>query len=153
MRILLAVDDSECSVAAIKAVTSQFMPQHTHVHVLHVDEWPKGLPPAVTFAEGAAAAQSVLGLHDQKRRSAAALIDAAAAELRAAGFTTAASIRDGDPRQVIVAAAEEWHADLIVLGSHGRRGLDRLVLGSVSDSVARHASCSVEIVRAAARVA
>lgn len=153
MRILLAVDDSECSSAATEAVTAQFTPQHTQVHVLHVDDWPKGLPPAMTFAEGSTAAQSVLKLHDLKRRNAAALIASTADRLRAAGFTTAASIRDGEPRQVIVATAREWHADLIVLGSHGKKGFDRLVLGSVSESVARHASCSVEVVRAAAKVA
>jgi len=38
-------------------------------------------------------------------------------------------------------------ADLIVMGSHGRRGLDRLVMGSASESVAMHAHCSVEVVR------
>jgi nucleotide-binding universal stress UspA family protein len=47
----------------------------------------------------------------------------------------------------IVDRAAEWHADLIVLGSHGRHGLDRFLIGSVSEYVARHAPCSVEIVR------
>ena len=64
----------------------------------------------------------------------------------------AASLRDGDPRHTIVACAREWGADLVVLGSHGKKGLDRM-LGSVSDSVARHAPCSVEIVRAASTAA
>jgi nucleotide-binding universal stress UspA family protein len=137
MRILLAVDDSACSAAVTQSITAQFMPQHTHVHVLHVDECPKELQPA----------------HDLRRRNAAALIAAAADDLRAAGFTTAASIRDGDPRHVIVAVAREWHADLIVLGSPARNGFGRLIPGSVSDSVASHASCSVQIVRTAAKVA
>jgi len=44
-------------------------------------------------------------------------------------------------------AASEWHADLIMVGSHGRTGLDRLLIGSVSEVVARHAPCSVQIVR------
>jgi len=51
------------------------------------------------------------------------------------------------PAGAILAAAEEWKADLIVMGSHGRRGFDRLVLGSVSETVALHAKCSVEVVR------
>jgi nucleotide-binding universal stress UspA family protein len=67
--------------------------------------------------------------------------------LRSAGFATSTSVRDGDARQVILDCAAEWHADLVVLGSHGKKGFDRLMLGSVSDSVARHATCSVEIVR------
>jgi nucleotide-binding universal stress UspA family protein len=48
---------------------------------------------------------------------------------------------------------EEWHADPVVLGSHGRKDLDRLKLGTVSESAARHARCSVEIVRAAPNAA
>jgi len=51
------------------------------------------------------------------------------------------------PAGAILAAAEEWKVDLIVMGSHGRRGFDRLILGSVSESVALHAKCSVEVVR------
>jgi len=153
MRILLAIDDSGCSVAAVKAVTSQFMPQHTHVHVLHVDEWPKGMPPSMSFSEGSSAANSILNLHESRRHSAASLVDTAAEQLRAAGFATTMSIRDGDARQAILACASEWHADLVVLGSHGKKGFDRLILGSVSDAVARQATCSVEVVRASANAA
>jgi nucleotide-binding universal stress UspA family protein len=43
--------------------------------------------------------------------------------------------------------AAEWPADTIVLGSHGRKGLERLLLGSVSYNLVRHAPCSVEVVR------
>ena len=53
------------------------------------------------------------------------------------------------PSRAILAAADSWEADLIVMGSHGRRGFDRIVLGSVSESVAMHARCSVEVVRKA----
>ena len=153
MRILLAIDDSECSAAAVHAVIAQFAPQHSEVFVLHADEWPKALPDAMAFAEGSAAAHSILGLHELRRRDAGALVASAAAQLRAAGFATTTTIREGDARQVILASAGEWHADLIVLGSHGRTGFDRLILGSVSDGVAGHAPCSVEIVRAAPRAA
>ena len=54
----------------------------------------------------------------------------------------------GEPRSVILETAKEWGADLIVVGSHGRRGLDRFLLGSVSEAVAIHAPCSVRVVRA-----
>jgi len=56
-------------------------------------------------------------------------------------------IRDGDPKEIILNVAAAWSADLIVLGSHGRTGFDRLLLGSVSQAVALHAPCSVAIVR------
>ena len=151
MRILLAIDDSEGSTAAVKAVIDQFRPGHTQVTVLHADDWPNGMPPSMAFAEGSSAAHSILALHKLRRSNAAAL-ESVAEQLRRAGFTVAASLRDGDPRHTIVDCAREWRADLIVLGSRGKKGLDRM-LGSVSDGVARHAPCSVEIVRAGSTAA
>jgi nucleotide-binding universal stress UspA family protein len=53
----------------------------------------------------------------------------------------------GSPKRVIVEEAEKWGADLIVVGSHGYRSWERMLLGSVSQAVAMHAECSVEIVR------
>lgn len=146
MRILLAVDQSDGSAKATEAVIEQFVPTHTQVTVVHADDWPRGMPVEMSFAEGSAAARNILALHTLRRRNAAALLESTADRLREAGFTTAASLRDGDPRQAIIDYARECRADLIVLGSNGKRGLDRM-LGSVSDSVARHAPCSVEIVR------
>jgi len=56
-------------------------------------------------------------------------------------------VRTGDPRVEILVEARSWGADLIVLGSHGRTGLRRLLMGSVAEYVMRHAPCSVEIAR------
>jgi nucleotide-binding universal stress UspA family protein len=53
----------------------------------------------------------------------------------------------GSPKRIIVEEAETWGADLIVVGSHGYRGWERLLLGSVSQAVVSHADCSVEVVR------
>ncbi|HEV2287848.1 MAG TPA: universal stress protein [Candidatus Acidoferrales bacterium] len=55
----------------------------------------------------------------------------------------------GKPATKIVDAAKSWPADLIVIGSHGRGGVERLLLGSVAESVVRHASCPVLVVRRA----
>lgn len=52
---------------------------------------------------------------------------------------------DMDTAQAIIDAAKSKKADLIVLGSHGRRGLERVLLGSVAESVLRHAPCAVMI--------
>ena len=54
----------------------------------------------------------------------------------------------GKPAVKIVEGAKSWPADLIVIGSHGRGGLQRLLLGSVAESVVRHAHCPVLVVRA-----
>lgn len=54
----------------------------------------------------------------------------------------------GTPSQEIVKAAEEWSADLLVIGSHGRRGAQRALLGSVAETVMRHAPCPLVVVRA-----
>jgi nucleotide-binding universal stress UspA family protein len=67
--------------------------------------------------------------------------------LTKAGYKVETAVEEGDPKSTIVEDAARWHADLIVLGSHGRKGVDRFLMGSVSDAVARHAPCSVEVVR------
>ncbi len=53
----------------------------------------------------------------------------------------------GDPVQSITEAARSWPAELVVIGSHGRDGVDRVLLGSLAEGVARHAACPVLIVR------
>jgi nucleotide-binding universal stress UspA family protein len=75
------------------------------------------------------------------------LVTKVAEVLRSKGLKVTAAVEHGDPRSKIIDTAKEWHADLIVLGSHGRKGLDRFLMGSVSEAVARHAPCSVQIVR------
>ncbi len=56
-------------------------------------------------------------------------------------------LREGKPADEILAAAREWEADLIVIGTHGRSGVSRLVLGSTAELVVRHASCPVLVIR------
>lgn len=56
-------------------------------------------------------------------------------------------ILTGDPRKKILECAKDWPADIIMVGSHGRQGIEKLILGSVSEAVASHAPCSVEVTR------
>jgi glycine betaine transporter len=56
-------------------------------------------------------------------------------------------VESGDPREVIIHKAKELNAELIVMGTHGRRGLMHAIMGSVAESVARSAHCSVLVVR------
>ena len=148
MKILLAIDGSACSQAATRAVVDQFPRERAEVRVLHADDWPNRLPTSLAFAEGPSAASDILDVRDERRRQGEELVSRAAQQLQAAGFQTSTAVRDGDPRHAILDVAAEWGPDVIVLGSHGRRGMNRFLLGSVSESVVRHAPCSVEIVRA-----
>ena len=68
-------------------------------------------------------------------------------ELREAGFAAHALVTQGDPRDVLVRAAEAERADLVVVGSHGRSGLAKLLMGSVANHVVTHAPCSVLVVK------
>src|SRR4029079_2845142 len=83
------------------------------------------------------------------QQQARAAVDTAGARLRSgvSRLRITDNIIAGHPVQEILDRADRWGADLIVVGSHGYRGLRRLLLGSVSQAVASHAKCSVEIVR------
>jgi nucleotide-binding universal stress UspA family protein len=70
-----------------------------------------------------------------------------AARLRQAGLTTTVELKRGNPKHVLVEEAKSWGADSIFVGAQGVRGIDRLLLGSVSAAVAARAHCSVEVVR------
>jgi nucleotide-binding universal stress UspA family protein len=135
----MGVDDSKYSEDVMQTIVTQFRSEHTEVRVLHVLQPSAPAPPQM--APGYAPE-----LDDQKK-PALALVERIAGELRSAGFTVDTAVEVGDIRERIIDSAAEWGADLIVVGSHGRRGVQRFLLGSVAEFVARHAKCSVEIVR------
>jgi nucleotide-binding universal stress UspA family protein len=140
MRILLAIDDSRFSVAAANSLVRQFRPENTEVRVLHVVE-------PIAISEPPQMSRGYSPELEDQLPEARELVDRVSITLSSAGFRVTASVAKGDARSIILEDAKEWHADLIVLGSHGRKGLERFFLGSVSEAVARHAHCSVEIVR------
>lgn len=84
---------------------------------------------------------------DQVRREREDAAQALVRRARGAGVSTNFLVWEGDPGEAIVDAATAEHASLIVLGSHGRRGVERSFFGSVSDHVVRHAPCPVVVVR------
>jgi nucleotide-binding universal stress UspA family protein len=139
MNILIAVDGSEFSDAAIREVI-QTQPRDAHIRIMHVIE------PFPVVESWAYAVDWQKILEDQ-RKEAEVVVAQAAKALADAGFTATTTIEDGVAKSIVVDAACRWPADLVVVGSHGRTGLARFLLGSVSEGVARHAPCSVLIVR------
>jgi nucleotide-binding universal stress UspA family protein len=138
MKILLAVDGSEFSGAVTKTAVSYVRPQDSEILVVSIVETrgPElGAPPKDHFTRAQDAANQ------------------AAQTLRAAGFQVSVRVFEEEARVGILDTAAEWRPDLIVLGSHGHSGLRRFLLGSVAESVTRHAACSVLIVRIPAKVA
>jgi nucleotide-binding universal stress UspA family protein len=72
------------------------------------------------------------------------VLDRAAAQFPSGSVET--FLREGVPGDEIIATAKEWQADLVIIGSHGRVGLERLFLGNMSEGVLRHAPCPVLVV-------
>jgi nucleotide-binding universal stress UspA family protein len=147
MNVLLAIDESTCSEAAVDAVIAQFRLSDIDVRIVHVIVWPQDLSTAWGYAEGPTAAESVLHGRRELHRRGRELLARAVDRLRHADFRATPKLVEGSPRQVIVDMAANWPADTIVIGSHGRTGIQRVLLGSVSSGVVRHATCSVLVVR------
>lgn len=144
MKILLAIDNSKFSQIAMQAVAKQFRTKGTQVRVLHVVE-----PISAYFSTDMIPhfVPHIAKVEQERRKEAKELVQRAARKLRKVGFRTSEIVEAGDPKIKIIDHAANWHADLIVLGSHGWKGLGRLLMGSVSEAVTRHAECSVEVVR------
>lgn len=142
MKILLAVDHTESARGLVQAIVKQFRSADTEVRVLHV------LQPAAPLAPPPPqmAADYTPEL-DALKEPAQELVNGVAKELSSSGFKVSTAVDVGDTREIIIDSAAEWKADLIVVGCHQHMGIRRFLLGSVAEFVARHAKCSVEIVR------
>ncbi len=150
MKVLLATDGSECSIAAANSLAARPWPVGTVFNVVGVEELivletPVGASPLASIYPASLLEEL---LADARTRAVNA-VEGSRKILEQAGLKVLdqPSIPVGDPRTVILDLAEGWPADLIVLGSHGRRGWDRFLMGTVAESVAIHAHCSVEVIR------
>lgn len=152
MKILLATDGSDCSVGAVHAVANHPWPEGTVFRVLSVEElMVVGNQMDASSLSAVYPASLLEELVTQAHERATSAAEMAKSLLVRAGrkLTEGPSTPLGDPRGIILDTAKEWPADLIVVGSHGRRGLDRYLMGSVSEAVAVHAQCSVRVIRGA----
>ena len=135
-RVLLATDGSETSAVAARALAER--------------PWPEGSEFKVVSVEEPWARKSSSAKHDEQAQEA---VRSAQQVLASAGLNATGAVLSGNAKDAILDEAQKWAADLIVVGSHGRRGFRRLLLGSVSESVAMNAHCSVVVVRGPARAA
>ena len=145
MRILVAVDESPCSEAAAAAASMYALPGN-QLHVLHVVDWPSTLPHWYGLTEGPHSGQAVFEARDHMIARGEELVTRAAADLWRDGLEVTTGVVVGHVAESILQAAASWNADLIILGTHGRGGLDRMLVGSVAESVLRQAECPVETV-------
>ena len=141
-KILLATDGSEEATLAARTAVDIADKTNSELHVVYVGE-EYGYPIyAVPEYEYARTIQENL---EQEVRK---LLDAEVEQVKAAGGTVVgAHFGMGRPDEEIVKLAEEIGAGLIVMGSRGQGGVRRSLMGSVSDSVVRHAHCPVMVVR------
>jgi nucleotide-binding universal stress UspA family protein len=144
MRILLPTDGSEYAVLAANKVAERPWPEGSIFKVLACPEYPMLIGEYPYYAP-----EQLMELSKASEAQAKAAAETAAAVLRNGGHEVKIEVTEprDSPSRTILSSADLWQSDLIVMGSHGRRGFDRLVMGSVSESVAMHAHCSVEVVR------
>lgn len=143
MKILIGIDDSPYSAAAVEYVRSMTWPAGTQVIALSVARLPV-MVYSEAYAPGLAYDEGML---EQEMKYHNELASRARRELATTGLTTEARAVSGDPRVELVEAARNENVDLLIVGSHGRTGIPRLLIGSVASHVVTHAPCSVLVVK------
>jgi nucleotide-binding universal stress UspA family protein len=150
-KILLATDGSKEAELAAKTASDLAQKTHSELHVVHVFGIAPVGPPVYPEAtdlqsvEREAEAEELERISEQRARE---MLEEEVGKVRSAGGTVAQGhLIEGRVAPEVVGLAEEIGAGLIVLGSRGRGGIRRALMGSVSDSVVRHAHCPVLVVR------
>jgi nucleotide-binding universal stress UspA family protein len=155
-KILLATDESTEAELAARTAADLSQKTDSELHVIHVLDVAKvGLSMSVLYSEatdpeGVKLPDPFLEeeLEQRAKQGGREVLDEEVQRVRSAGGTVAQShLLMGEVDREIVHLAEEIGAGLIVMGSRGRRGMRRALMGSVSDSVVRHAHCPVMVVR------
>ncbi len=143
MRVLVGVDDSPHSELTLEFVRSMSWPAGSTIVVASAAQLPSGAY-SETYAPVAVDVSVWLKELTQLHEG---IASRGARRLAEAGLNTRALVLQGDPRETLVETARTEHADMVVVGSHGRTGLEKLLMGSVASHVVTHAPCSVMVVR------
>jgi nucleotide-binding universal stress UspA family protein len=157
MRVLIAYDGSKCADSALDDLTHAGLPEKGEAVVMSVAEvWlPPPPPSSVEILEMATTTKGALGLERKYMAASQAVKDAddmaAKAAVRFQANFPKWKVKHeavwGSPTWELYSKAEDWKADLIVAGSHGRSALGRLFLGSISQWLLNEARCSVRVAR------
>ena len=140
-RILIALDRSAIAAHATEVGVDLAKALGAQIALVHVVDTKLASPP-----EGGLPPSVLLGeLRQEGRRF------LKAASLRIGDPPPREYLAEGNPRKEIIKTAEEWKADLIVMGTHGRSGISRVLLGSTAEGVVRQAQIPVLTVRAASQ--
>ena len=147
MKIILVTDGTKYCDAAINMLSKFALKSGDEIKIITVVDM--ALPFSIDLYGGYLPDTDVL--ENTARENAGNIVDETALKLNAAfgpaGINISSDVLFGSPDSRIVETAEESGADLILIGSHGYNRWERLLLGSISDSVVHHAHCSVLIVR------
>jgi glycine betaine transporter len=143
-RILCPVDFSSYSKAALEEAASLAKAMGSELCLVHAYQNPAYVLPMSGYVGPTA---DMIG---KIRQQLAEELEGLAAGPRGQGIKTETLVVEGVPFQCIVDHANEWKANLIVMGTHGRTGLSHALTGSVAERVVRHSHCPVLITRAEA---
>ena len=146
--ILLATDGSEEAELARTTAVDEANSTNSELHVVTVGPWSSDPAYAVGEASFGRQTYTYEEVSEEIRKEAREILDDQVRKIEEEGGSVQeAHLRRGRKDQEIVRLAEEIRAGLIVIGSRGRGGVRRALMGSVSDSVVRHAHCPVLVVR------
>lgn len=144
LRILIGVDNSPYSEAAVEAVCRREWPKGTEVRLLAVVDTIMAISPDPAQSQ---VMKWIEAGDEENWDEIRQVFQPLADKLGACALDAEVMIRRGNPTNELLDEAESWGANCIFLGPKGTRGIDRLLLGSVSSAVSARANCSVEVVR------
>ncbi len=142
MKVLATTDGSDLSLKALGQLSRFLKPEDTPIELVSVYRSPRTLtygadPMGVSYER----------MVDQLQDEAESDCEAGRQVLAAQGFAVKTVTLMGEPAAAILTLAEQLTPDLIVVGSHGRSGISRFLLGSVSEQVLRYAPCSTLVIK------
>ena len=152
MKILLAVDGSTFGDEAAAEVARRPWPAGTEVRVVSVAEPPLQLAAEPYMLSDQFYVEAEKALRGRAAAAAGRSAEVLQRSLEGRGVRVAPDVLTGSASRLIAEEVEKWGADCVFVGAKGLRGVDRLLMGSVSAAIATRAHCSAEIVRPAIRV-